>query len=790
MKYLRTAMRRAKHRKPPSLYLYTSSRDTSPRCSSVLSDWDADDEGFMSTDNFPHSRPLSLAIPNGSYCSRKPTLQEVLSNVASPPWTLSAFMAYLSQNHCLETLEFTMDAKRYSKHYREMADRDPLTPLSPQSPECEYVRMLWQKLLDAYIVPNGPREVNLPSNVRDQLVSLPCTYTPPDPTELDAAVKIIYELMEDSVLVPFVNSVAPARSSDSHPSPWTSDESMTDTYMTGSLDERSLSPAQSRRSRNDSPPIADVETNSPVISFHGLSPRISHHSHLSANLSAAFGRGSRLSAPPSGSSATSSSEVPDVLTDDSTDSPSPSGSTLEPMTPPNTPPTSNTGFNDPSPGTSPRVGRGEGMGWKKIGSKFGFKKSRSANGSNASNRSSSPHAAAGKEATSPTVIAPMEHPVVGLKRSRGVHKDTALLHGGTSLKLSEGDSSPVLEAHPGSPVEISENTRPSHAAASLSQRLYHGSDAELAKFERKARMGGKREDSIRREGMAAKGFIFRGRRDEERDGDKYVPNRRMQVAGPQPFFIPAKIYEHEEIMSPGVVSPGIFSRFQGSLEGVQSGSVTAGSSATSTGPSTPMEEVPSILIESGQRLSIGTEMAMQYDFKTENGVWISANPVAMESRSSLATTSTYQTTSTVMDDRMSMISQGALTVDTSVASSSASMMSSIDSIQSATTVGSADIYGWEEELDRKETIESTVIWERELQRRLPSGGRTFGPRSRVYDSSSHKGKRKSLLYRVLNLHGSRRGLVEEIPSPLASPTRLPGGNSKSTTHLEIPSSSP
>jgi hypothetical protein len=286
-----------------------------------------------------------------------------------------------------------MDAKRYKKHYREMADKDPLTPLSPQSPECEYVRMLWTKLLDAYIVPNGPREVNLPSQVRDHLVSLPCTYTPPDPSELDEAVKIIYELMDDSVLVPFLNSVGPARSTTSQISPWASDDSMADTYMAGSLDERSLSPARARRSRNESA-AGDADS----TSYSNLSPRVSHQSHLSAALS----RGTRLSAHISGSTHTSSSELPDILTDDSNDSPSPSGSTLEPMTPPNTPPTSNIAFSEASPGTSPKTGRSDsGSGWKKIGSKFGFKKSRSAHGSTSSNRSStSLPSFGGKEARS------------------------------------------------------------------------------------------------------------------------------------------------------------------------------------------------------------------------------------------------------------------------------------------------------------------------------------------------------------------------------------------------------
>lgn len=384
MKYLRSAMRKSKYRKPPSLYLVKPViKEISPRCSSVLSDWDADDEGFMSSGDLPPSRPLSLSIPTGPYCPRRPTLQEVLTNTASQPWTLSAFMAYLSQNHCLETLEFTMDATRYTSHYHTMVERDPRTPLSPQTQDCEFVKMLWTKLLDAYVAPNAPREVNLPSDVRNRLMSLPYEFTPPDPAELEPAVKIIYELMDESVLVPFLNSVAPARP-ESLGSPWTSNESMMDTYMAGSLDERSLSPARTRNQRDDIPPISGNDVVSQ--SYQGPSPRHSHQSHLTA----ALGRSasSRLSAYLSGSSSASATENPDSLTDDSTDSPSPSASALEPMTPPNTPPTSDAGFGGTgvTPGTSPQTIRPEGSSWKKMGAKLGWKKGRGSGSSSGNTR--------------------------------------------------------------------------------------------------------------------------------------------------------------------------------------------------------------------------------------------------------------------------------------------------------------------------------------------------------------------------------------------------------------------
>ncbi|KAK2625041.1 hypothetical protein QTJ16_005410 [Diplocarpon rosae] len=372
-------MRRPKSRKPPSLHLHISSEETS-RCSSVLSDCDADDEGLMSSGELLPSRPLSLAIPARPYYPRRPTLQEVLSNTAPPPWTLAAFMQYLSQNHCLETLEFTMDAKRYEKHYRDMVDGDSHTPISPQSTECEYVRMLWQKLLDAYIAPNGPREVNLPSNVRDRLLSQPSELAPPDPAELDTSVRIIYELMEESVLVPFLNSVAPSRSADTFSSPWTSDESMTDGHMSGSSPEQLLSPIKSRNHRDGSPPYGGDFPSQP---YRGASPWHSHHPHLTAAFAGRSGV-SHLCTYLSGSSGISSTEASDTMTDDGTDSPSPSVSALEPMTPPNTPPTSNVAF-DASPGTSPHTAREGSSNWKKMGAKLGWKKTRSAHGSGSIN---------------------------------------------------------------------------------------------------------------------------------------------------------------------------------------------------------------------------------------------------------------------------------------------------------------------------------------------------------------------------------------------------------------------
>ncbi|KAI9854967.1 MAG: hypothetical protein M1824_006476 [Vezdaea acicularis] len=349
-----------KQRRPSLQYSSASSRETSPTPSSVISDCDADDEGAMSAgENFP-SRPLSVAIPKGThydgpYCPRRPTLADILSNVAPPPWTLSAFMAYLSQNHCLETLEFTMDASRYRKHFNQMSSTAASLP--PNEDNVQYVRMLWQRLLEAYITPNGPREVNLPSDVRDTLLNLPNELSPPSPDTLDPAVKIIYELMEESVLVPFLNSYSrrahPAHSNLSQ-SFRHSDEHLSVPPQQQSYDERNL---RSRRPRRESSP--------PRPSLDLASSYSSTGSHITHPYASATGRSSASRLSPNASSYSNSnlsgSVSGEMLTDDSASASSPSE---QPMTPPSTPPTTDLGGNGGSPKTS----------WKKMTGKLGWKK--------------------------------------------------------------------------------------------------------------------------------------------------------------------------------------------------------------------------------------------------------------------------------------------------------------------------------------------------------------------------------------------------------------------------------
>lgn len=275
----------------------------------------------------------STRPPSGALLStacRPPTLSEILSNASPPPWTLSAFMAYLSQNHCLETLEFTMEADRYRGEYEHIYQRrEERTP-----EEDEYMCSLWIRLMDAYIVPCAPREVNLPCPVRDRLLDQPCSSTPPHPSRLDEAAQIIYELMNDSVLVPFLESVGAAYGDQHH--------------LEADGADRRHSRARARPAKETSPTRREA---SPPLHF--LPAVLGHRSSRSAS---------------------NSTEAVDRagLTDDTASANSPPAA--EPMTPPMTPPAPEWNLTNSPPGGLQRALNAHNNGWKKVGVKLGLGK--------------------------------------------------------------------------------------------------------------------------------------------------------------------------------------------------------------------------------------------------------------------------------------------------------------------------------------------------------------------------------------------------------------------------------
>ena len=363
----------------PEPYLSTPSPDRSPPLSSVFTEYETGDDDVMSAEEPPPSRPMSFAPSEmhamGPYCPRMPTLSEILSNSAPPPWTLSAFTAYLSQNHCLENLEFVKDAERYRRRYAE-AQHDlssVLAPLDEAAPaDAEPLPRLWARMVHSYLEPETPREINIPSDVRDALLSYETdgSAEPPPPEALDPAIKVVNDLMNESILMSFIHELSP-RKPPSSIQEW--DEMMDDSTATGRRSsDRSRGTARlSRSPSGHRSPVPDtMSTSAPG---QGKTSVSSIARSVTSGRSASNKRGPRSAGPLPTSTSTFSAESGDIaiFSDDalSTGSPIPS-----PMTPPTTPPASDQG------GTSPKgVNRGD-TAWRKMMGRLGSKRKPSGRG--------------------------------------------------------------------------------------------------------------------------------------------------------------------------------------------------------------------------------------------------------------------------------------------------------------------------------------------------------------------------------------------------------------------------
>ncbi|KAK9495525.1 RGS domain-containing protein [Lipomyces doorenjongii] len=189
---------------PPqiSYFSYTSAPTSAPSANS----------GWLAT--------ATVVSPGDRTSKRLPTLDEVLSNDTVSPFSLTEFMAYLAQNHCLETLEFTMDVKRYTEVYETA-----LTIMAPHTARItvghrsyDHLMLLWHRITDSYIRPDSPRELNLPANVRDDLLSLARVNVPPGPEKFSPAVLAVKDLMNESVFIRFLND-AQASAASEEPKP-------------------------------------------------------------------------------------------------------------------------------------------------------------------------------------------------------------------------------------------------------------------------------------------------------------------------------------------------------------------------------------------------------------------------------------------------------------------------------------------------------------------------------------------------------------------------------------------
>jgi hypothetical protein len=137
---------------------------------------------------------------------QRPTLLDVLKNIALPPYTLAAFIEFLSQQHCQEVLAFFSDALRYKSLFEDAVSFGR-SKIHSSTDEGINLIQTWTNLLDVYVKAGAPQEINLPIKERDDLVEYPCEPTAPSPKVLDPAMVRMYNFMADSIFVPFCKEV-------------------------------------------------------------------------------------------------------------------------------------------------------------------------------------------------------------------------------------------------------------------------------------------------------------------------------------------------------------------------------------------------------------------------------------------------------------------------------------------------------------------------------------------------------------------------------------------------------
>lgn len=313
----------------------------------------------------------------------------------------------------------------------------------------------------------------------------------------------------------------------------------------------------------------------------------------------------------------------------------------------------------------------------------------------------------------------------------------------TSLVPSDGGS-PIMEAHPGSPVDLT-GRRPSLATQLASASLFRLDrvpTVDSYSFVTSPTSLENHEELLRRDGVAAKVCPCTANSTlNKKKGDFQIGVKRSPTGLQTSFYIPAKVPEDHEV---NTVSAPMHPSEDGGVD----------------------------------------DMAVKFHYPESEpcGTWVITSPLDQEPRTSPLTT--YTCTSEMPRN------QDSPSVAPSVAGSDGSVLdsSAASFISSTISTNSTDIYGWEEELDRK-SFEAYHGWERQPPRPLPSGGRSnyqhsrgFRPRAGTdFDQSQYKRcdvKRKGLLYRVLSLsrdHRKGAAIEDERVTPEAYiPASKPG----------------
>lgn len=140
----------------------------------------------------------------------RPTFEEILEDAAPLPFTLSAFMDFLCRHHCLETLEFILESRRYQKAYSSAYSslQQNLHDSTKRNAWNTHMMLEWQHLITTYVAPSSPCEICLPPKVRGDLLVFANAKSSPSPDVLEEPVQSMHRLMNDSILLQFFSELS------------------------------------------------------------------------------------------------------------------------------------------------------------------------------------------------------------------------------------------------------------------------------------------------------------------------------------------------------------------------------------------------------------------------------------------------------------------------------------------------------------------------------------------------------------------------------------------------------
>lgn len=354
----------------PSTRIWPYTPEPSPPLEATVISFSVRDGHKMASEH-AQSRPISVlakrentGVLSPNY---RPTLDDVLLGRAPAPYTLAAYTSFLAQQHCLETLDFVTEAKQYADKYDEYSAHYSGMPLTTESSEGFELQQDWIRIMDIFVKPGAPREINLPAEERDDMVDEPIEPRPPRPEALDPAVQRMRDLMSDSIFIPFCNSVKTVSHAATYNALSDISRPNYSDAMPMTFDDRNARHQRQKSARRRSPP--------PTSAFQpSRSPpqTTSRSSALTSGLNRASSP--HLSHHPSNTSGTSEG----TTTNDTRSSNSPHPGDLDStLSPPLTPPTSDISQSyAPSYAShGPKPSRTESGGWKKMGRAiFGGKK--------------------------------------------------------------------------------------------------------------------------------------------------------------------------------------------------------------------------------------------------------------------------------------------------------------------------------------------------------------------------------------------------------------------------------